>query len=204
MRSESRGFTLLEMMVSLILVSAIMLGLLSAMRTLGASVERIEAVADRISTMDAVNGFLRTSIRGMVDASVRAGSGGSGFEPAFKGEKKRLRWVGVMSARHEIGGLHMFELELIERGGVGALLLHYAPYSGPSAELQSSARNQHVLLDGVEELQFAYQGNAENNDWANDWQGAIRSPNQLPARIRLSLRVQGRYWPEIIIPVSGL
>jgi prepilin-type N-terminal cleavage/methylation domain-containing protein len=199
-----RGFTLLEMLVSLVLLGGIMLGLLSAMRTLAASSASVETVADRIGEMEAVTAFLRTTIRGLEDAGVITEASSGGFERVFQGESGRLRWAGVMSASHEEGGLHVFEIEA-GRGmdGARALLLHYQSYPGTGSTLMNAFRRTHLLVHGIEMIGFAYQGDDPVTEWLEHWDEQ-EARQRLPSRIRVRIKVAGRYWPDIVVPVKPL
>ena len=206
MNRRTHGFTLLEMMVSLVLVSAVMLGLLTAMRTLASSAASVDAVVDRISDMSSVSAFLRTTIRGMEDASVLVSSAETRFERVFIGESGRLRWTGVMPARHAMGGLHVFELELTggDQAEGGVLYLHYQPYPGGAEPLDRGVRQSHVLIEGVQSIVFSYQSaTSDASEWREAWSG-VEFERALPRRIRLQLAVADRYWPEIVIPVAPL
>lgn len=201
------GFTLVEVMVSLLLISMVMLGLLTAMRTMASSATSVEAVADRIADMTVISGFLRTTIRGVEDAGVLASGGSERFERIFIGNNRRLRWTGVMPAHHALGGLHVFELELVDGGpgaaGTSSLYLHYQPYLGAQVQLLTQNRRSHRLIDGVDSMVIAYQVQDESSEWRDSWTGP-EAERILPARIRLQLRVNGRFWPEIVVPVAPL
>ena len=60
---QYRGFTLVEVMVALTLLSLVMLVLGSAIRSMGASAERIDARSASIDEMRVATTFLRESRR---------------------------------------------------------------------------------------------------------------------------------------------
>ena len=57
--SLSGGFTLVEMLVALTLMSLVMLGMASAIRTMAQTEERIDVRVDRADEMRVASGFIR-------------------------------------------------------------------------------------------------------------------------------------------------
>ena len=58
--SLSGGFTLVEMLVALTLMSLVMLGMASAIRTMAQTEERIDVRVDRADEMRVASGFIRS------------------------------------------------------------------------------------------------------------------------------------------------
>ncbi|MDO3383576.1 hypothetical protein [Gilvimarinus algae] len=63
-----------------------------------------------------------------------------------------------------------------------------------------SEESNYRLTDNVEQMQIQYRNSSEDQ-WVSEW---LMAPDRtLPSHVKISLKVDGRYWPEIIIPVRG-
>lgn len=190
-----RGFTLLEVIVALTLLSLIMLGLLSALRSLGESSQRTDDNTQRIDQIRLVGDFLRRSI-GQAVVQPRF-TLEYGYVPYFEGAPEQLLWLAPLPAQHGTGGLHIMQLTATPEG---QLLLEYAPYPGFSTTATPSLDNpaKHILLSRVDALGFQYRLDA-NHPWTPQWEDITRMPGQ----VRVSLKQEGRAWPDIIIALRA-
>jgi len=98
MQRRRRGFTLVEVLVATALLSLVMLGLLTAMRSFAQSETRID---ERIRIDDDLRvgeRFLRT-VMATVSPRLRSTAAGAPKEIDFVGSAEAMRWIGVMPAR---------------------------------------------------------------------------------------------------------
>ena len=154
-----RGFTLVEVLVAMVLLSLLMLALTGALRAMGQTEERVE---QRVAAADdyraAVN--LLNDVLGQVSArrfpSQQAGTPPQ--MPFFQATPDALAWVGVMPARYGLGGRHYLRLAVEPgEGGSGQLVLRYAPWTGaPGFSAWPQAQAQ-VLAAPVQALSLRYQ-----------------------------------------------
>lgn len=206
MSGKQRGFTLVEIVIALSLVTLIMLGLLGALRTLGNTAEAVNVVSDRSSDMMLINGFLRRILSEARNLPYRV-QDQEGQDAMFahyaEGDARRLRWIGNFPARHGLSGLHFFELEIEGREPEGTLVLRYLPYSGAVRVPDWPAAMTHVLVQGVAELDLAYQVQDSLETWHAKWP-LDSSDATLPARVRIRLKVGERHWPDLVHAFSPL
>ncbi|MCL4757091.1 MAG: prepilin-type N-terminal cleavage/methylation domain-containing protein [Rhodocyclaceae bacterium] len=200
---EQQGFTLVEIVVALSLVTLIMLGLLGALRTLGNTSTAVSAVSDRSSDMLLINGFLRRALSGARNLPYRQEGQDDLQVFHFQGDAQRLRWVGNFPARHGLPGMHFFELQVEGREPEGTLVLRYLPYTGAAQTPDWTAAKTHTLLKGVAGLELAYQANDSPGVWRSRWP-IDETSVALPARVRIHLTAGGRYWPELIYAFSPI
>ncbi len=200
-----RGFTLVELLVAVALLSLVMLGLLTAMRSFAQTEARIDDRVRSDEDLRVTANFLRT-ILGTVSPRAKSGAPGSPRQIDFAGRSDAMQWIGVMPARHGAGGLYRFRLFLRQAtaGESAALVLEFAPYvSGFDAALDPANVRSRVMASDVGEVGFRYQDDLRSGEeWVADWSHTDR----LPKRIGLSVLGSGRPWPQIVvstIPVVG-
>lgn len=194
-RRAAAGFTLVEVVITLTITALIMLGLVSALATFGQSAARADARVARADDVRLVSGFLRTLLGRSTSAYTEYGRGPGGTA-LFAGTPRQLRWLGVMPARHGVGGLYLFRL-LIAPGpdGAASLTLQYRPYTGGGLAVGWEGVPRKVLVSGVTGLEFGYRGAEPDAPWQSHW----RKRKTTPALVRARIAVGNRGWPELLV-----
>lgn len=195
---RSRGFTLVELLVVMVMLSMLMLAMASALRTASQTEARVDARLARMDDLRVTNDFLR-SILGRVSlqktSAVRE-LGASAYY--FIGNPSDMSWVGVMPARYGAAGRYHFRLIL---SNAGELTLQYRPWVDATLQPDWAGGESHVLLNGVESLAFQYADVMnEPVDWSSQWTVVDR----MPERLLISLRVAGSSWPDLLIAMRAL
>lgn len=188
----SRGFTLIEVVIALTLVAVILTGLVSALVSFGKTSTRIEERSLASDDVRLVYAFLEQSL-GAAAPRVRVRPEDSVPVGWFEGSGTELEWLGLMPARHGVGGL--YHLRLGVEGG-RRLVLHYLPYAGDDPPPDWGAAESHLLLAGVTAFDLAYRA-LDEDEWRAEWSAT----EVLPARVKVGLAVRGQAWPELIVPV---
>lgn len=193
------GFTLVELLVAMALLSIVMAGLMSALRSFGMTETRIDS---RIREADEqrISAQLLRDVLGAVSLKLRPPSVGGVRQIVFTGGASEIRWIGLMPARHGAGGLYHFRLAVgqVDQTSKGKLLLQFAPFVGIEPPSDWGRVEARVLVDHVDELQIAY---LDEGLQPPAWLGQWSRPEKLPDRIRLSVRARGRAWAELVIKV---
>lgn len=192
------GFTLVELLVVLSLLSLIALGMGATLHAFATAEERINDHLGREDDVRIVNDFLRDvlsrqAVRKVYDEAL----GRRRLE--FIGESARLSWIGVMPARTGGGGLHVFSLERQPAAG-GALLLQYLPYRSPEDRAPAAVQSK-VLMEGVDALSFSY---SDPQHPELGWMAAWPHADRLPDRVLISVRRGADTWPPIELPLRPL
>lgn len=196
-RSRGGGFTLVEVVITLAIMALIMLGLVSALATFGQSRARVEVQLARVDDVRLVSAFLRATLSR--SSSAYDGRGRSAVA-MFEGDARQLRWLGVMPARHGVGGLYQFRLSVAEGPDArDALQLQYRPYMGGGFETGWEAVSTRVLVSDVSDFGLAYRGGEDDAFWRQDWIAQERAP-QL---VRMLIGAGGRDWPELVVRVRS-
>lgn len=191
-----RGFTLIEVVIALTLVAVILTGLVSALVSFGKTGTRLEERTLVSDDVRLVYAFLEQSL-GAAAPRIRVRPEDAVPVSWFQGTATELEWLGLMPARHGVGGLYHLRLG-VERGAGDRrrLMLHYLPYAGDDPPPDWSTAESHLLLDGVTGFDLAYRG-LDEDEWRAEW----RDTEVLPARVKMGLAVRGQPWPELIVPV---
>jgi len=200
-----RGFTLVEVLVATALLSLVMLGMLTAMRSFAQSETRIDERIRIDDDLRVSERFLRTVIS-TVSARNRSTPAGAPKEIDFTGGADSMRWIGVMPARHGAGGLYRFHLYARPASAdqPTTLMLEFVPYvPGFEGPLDPGAVQSRAMATDIGEVRFRYQDDlASGEQWLAEWPHADR----LPRRIGLSMAGTAHPWPEVVvavIPVHG-
>jgi general secretion pathway protein J len=193
-----RGFTLVEMLVSVALLALLTLGLVTAMRSFAQSETRVDSRLRIDDDLRVSERFLRTILAGATPRQRPTGAGAPA-EVDFAGGADSLRWIGVMPARHGAGGLYRFHLHGRPVGGDGpaALMLEFFPYvPGFEAPLDGKAAQTRAMALGIGEVRFRYQDDPKSGEpWLTEWSNTER----LPRRIGISVKAEVHPWPEVVV-----
>lgn len=198
-----RGFTLVEVLIALVLLSMLMLVLTSALRGMGQVEERVERRIEDADDFRLANQLL-TQTLGRVSArrfAVQDADSPVARAPFFEAGPSSLAWIGVMPARFGLGGRHYLRLALED----GQLVLRYAPWTGEpvfSAWGQASAL---VLAAPASHLALGYQEPISGN-WADAWPPPGMDPQELPPTllpVAVSMQLDGPVpaWPPLVMAV---
>lgn len=195
----SAGFTLVEVVVALSIMSLLMIAVTAAMRTLGNSQSSIERVTDRIDEVRAVSSFLRDALEATVASSGSGGGltfGGSGIEAKeysyFSGDGNGFEWKARMVFGENHGGTFLLRLMRVE----DSLVLKW---QRPPQVIESRIwedQSSRVLVDQVEDVQISFRGEPDQ-EWQEQWE----APGS-PSMVRLNIKANDRYWPELIMSVQ--
>ncbi len=199
----ARGFTLVEIIIALSLLSLVMLALVAALRTFGESGSRLEARSERTDDMRLVSGFLR-QIVGEASVAHRRKLDDGTEVPDFLGEPQSLEWLAPMPARHGVGGLHWLRLSIRSEEEGFDLVLQLVPFvpppqafaADPDARPDWVTEPARILVRRLDSFSVAYQ-RLGRSDWQDNWSDAA----VLPGRVAFKLRIGGASWPDLIVPV---
>ena len=197
----SRGFTLVESVVALAVLSLLMTTVLAALRAFGDTQESLERVARRADELRAVSSFLRESLEATVVGSNGGGGGlsfGGGPEgdarelPYFKGDETGFEWKARLVFGENFGGTFLVRVARED----GGLVLRWLRPPGSAGSVDWENQPARVLVPGLQELQVAYRGPADN-EWRPAWE-----ENGSPGLVRLIVKADDRYWPELVMAVQ--
>ncbi len=195
-RGGQRGFTLIEVVVALVLLAVILTGLMSALVTFARTGERVDERTLAGDDVRLVYAFLKQSLE-PASPRLRQRPEDSVAVSWLQGTESELEWLGLMPARHGVGGLYHLRLsaEQAPEGG-RTLMLYYLPYAGDDPPPDWSQASSHLLLEAVTGLEISYRA-LDEAEWRTQW---LDTP-VLPARVQISLAQGGSAWPALMVPV---
>jgi len=195
--TPQRGFTLLELLISIALFALLTTFLFEGLRLVTHNLDPQTNRLDRASRIALSQNFLRAQLADARPVMERA-TGWRSIE--FDGRPDGLDFVSVAPESVSIGGLQALSVNFDKGIGArgGELRLHWRPYEGTSPTTGSDVRNS-LLLDHVRSAEFAYFGVASPNEppaWHPTWQDMA----YLPTLIRLSLQFSdAQRMPELVV-----
>jgi general secretion pathway protein J len=188
------GFTLLEVLLAMSLLSIMVVLLFSSLRTGAQSWQRGEVKIAQVNEKAVVYQFFKRHIPTIKPLWDDFSDDEKVF--AFQGTKKSMRFVSVFPASAARKGFQLFTVEM-DKVDRQTILVKVAPFYLQQDD-QPWEQEEVILLENVDEFQFAYFDKGEDNDeavWMESWQ----EKEYLPAliKIRVSLTDQS-FWPDMV------
>jgi general secretion pathway protein J len=197
---RARGFTLVEVLVAISLLSVVMLGLGAALRTMGDAEQRIDQRISRADEMRMAAGFMRSAL---ARVSWRQVVPPPPARPGvlFGGTPQSVTWVGVMPARFGAGGRYFFRIAPEDTAQGRALVVRFTPWKDQAAFPDWSQAEGRVLVKGVQSLRMVFfDGEAVQPAWVNEWTATDRTPD----RVLIELETAQGAWPPLFLPLRPL
>lgn len=197
-RPGERGFTLIEMLVSLVVLALIMGLLAGGARLLRGTGDRLADATAAMAEVTLVAELLQTRLGDAV--GLEAGPAGQTIA-AFDGTAERLRFVSLALAIAPGEPLVALELLRDEAGGLVLARAELAASEPDLAALDDPERaERRRLAGGVSGLDFAYFGQkvgAGSASWHDSWQ----DQPVLPRAVRIELEQARQDLPPFIVPI---
>jgi general secretion pathway protein J len=197
------GFTLLELLVAVLILTLLMTASFGAVRIASRSWEAGQSRADTTEEMRAVSDFLR---RRFAQMSAFVWMDGNEDRIAFAGDERRIRFIAAAPEYSAGPGFLIYSLTTEARGDEVRLVLSYAPFDPGTedfAEPRSSRRT--VLVDNLTEASFDYYG-AEVADIEPAWQRNWRADAEFfPSMIRIRTATEESVssWPDLMFTLRS-
>ena len=195
-RVASRGFTLVEVIVSLAILSLIMVATISALRTFGQTQTSLDRVIQRIDEVRSVSSFLRDTFESSVVGKSSGGGlsmgGGTSAGSYLKGGPTAMDWKAFVQFGEGYGGAFLVRVVRDE----DQLKLKWQDIPAKLDNVSWDSAPERVLIENLEELQLDYR-----KEFASAWQDEWLQQSS-PAFVRMTIKAHGRFWPELIFTVQ--
>lgn len=188
-----QGFTLLELLVVMTLLSVLMIGMISAMRTMAQTETRIDQRFERLDDLRTSHAFLALTLGRLSGIRTDAPGAPGKTVSAFSATADTLTWIGTLPARPNIGGCHYFQLAVEHAGADNALVLKLAPCNVDKTPPDWSMAERHLLISRIAKLSIEAQGlptpsHEKISIWPTGWQAGWPIGDLLPEQLRLTLQ----------------
>jgi len=195
------GFTLLELLVAIMILSLVMTVAFGAVRLGGRSWEAGIERANASEEVRAVSDFLRRQFAQMIPMFM----GDEGvIQIAFAGDRNSIRFIAPAPRHPAIAGLLVYTLVTEEYAAGQRLVLSYAPFDPGAGDLPEAESDQHLILaEGFAAISFEFFGKRAADSkpaWHEEWQDDEENLPEL-VRIRLVAMSGKGNWPELVLNV---
>lgn len=195
------GFTLLELLVAIMILSLVMTVAFGAVRLGGRSWEAGIERANASEEVRAVSDFLRRQFAQMIPTSM----GDEGvIQIAFAGDRNSIRFIAPAPRHPAVAGLLVYTLVTEEYAAGQRLVLSYAPFDPGAGDLPEAESDQHLILaEGFAAISFEFFGKRAADSkpsWHAEWQDDEENLPEL-VRIRLVAMNGKGNWPELVLNV---
>lgn len=189
------GFTLVEVVVSLAILSLVMLATVTGLRTLGNTQGAIDRMTGRVDEVRSVSSFLRDTMESAAAGASAGGGlalGGSSRESAyFELHEASLSWKSTILFGESFGGSYLLRVAKEE----DSLVLRWQEPDETGKPGDWDAAQERTLVAGVEEFEVSWREDYQGS-WRGEWEKGDKA-----AWVRLQVKAGGRYWPELIMQV---
>ncbi|WP_305910012.1 prepilin-type N-terminal cleavage/methylation domain-containing protein [Methylomarinum sp. Ch1-1] len=185
------GFTLIEVMLAMTLLSIMVVLLFSSLRIGAESWNAGESKIASVNEKAVVYQFFKRHLPGIRPLWDDFSEQEPSF--SFQGRRERMQFVSVLpvSAAHK--GLQLFEIGIDPRDR-DVIMVKLKPFY-PTEEDAQWRQEEVVLLEHVREFELSYYSqDLGNGIWLDSWQ----DKESLPALIKIKITLDDQsYWPEM-------
>ncbi|MEP0202292.1 MAG: prepilin-type N-terminal cleavage/methylation domain-containing protein [Halioglobus sp.] len=191
------GFTLVEVMVALTILSLVMLATVSGFRTLATTQSTLDRTINRIDEIRTVSNFLRqvfeSAIVGKRGSGLSlGGDGGGGSSGFFDMDESVVVLKSVVMMGEGFGGTQV--VRLAQEGTT--IVLRWSQKEIDVNDKRWQRYPSRVLVRDVEVFEISSRPKS-NAPWQPRWK-----ESGAPNAVRVVLKAHGRFFPELIIPVQ--
>lgn len=215
---SNSGFTLIEVLIAMTLLSIMVVLLFSSMRICAQSWEQGENKITDVNEVAVVYNFFQRHLslaiplandfltQDNMNAADQAGIGSMTERDnktlAFQGKQQSLQFVSVFPASAGRSGMQLFSIEPRQQDGEQVINVTLTPFY-PAAEGEEWRKEEVVLLRHVSDFKLAYFG-AVDGESESRWQDEWLEKDVQPQLVKISINTtNGIFWPEMIIALKA-
>lgn len=201
MMKRAAGFTLLEVLASLVLLALLLVGVYSGIRTATHSVRSGTAAIERIDQIRSAEEFLRRELAQTLIQPI--GHNERGEAVYFVGSAHEMRYVAPLPGYLGKLGPQLQRLQLVDDGKGGMQLELSLAVLPPDGQPYKPLGDPQVLLDHIKSGSFGYRG-IDGQGQPVPWSDAWSDGRMLPQLVRIHLQPEGNQgWPQLDVPLRA-
>ena len=214
LRTGQVGFTLIEVLIGMSILSIMMLLLFATLRTCVQSWNLGEKKIAEVSQAGIIQNFFQSKLHSTLPLKANFLKEDNDEEDrqrfSFEGNENQLQFVSAMPASAGRLGLQLFTMSLqqAEKGDGSDLLVDIKPFF-PKSEDEEWQNEEVVILKNISDLRFAYFGLDEEAEVAQDeeeslsWQDEWLERQVLPKLVSIDIELSnGKIWPQIVVALK--
>lgn len=204
MTLNQQGFTLIEVLIAMTLLSIMVVLLFGSLKICAESWDRGESKMNQVNEIGVVYSFfqrqLTTAIPIWDDFSVADEKTFS-----FYGDEHSMQFVGEFPASASRGGLQRFSIDLDDEKSGRQIVdtqinVTVKPFL-PVLDDKGLAKEQVTLIKHVKALAFSYFGIDDTSELS--WQSTWLERDSLPQMVKIHIeREDGMYWPDMVVDMK--
>jgi general secretion pathway protein J len=203
-RRDTRGFTLIEVLLATVLLAAGLALAFATLRAATATAQRGEAIAQRNEHMRAVEQFLRRRLTAARPVGFQVDES-TGLPLRFAGERDRMRFVADLPDYLGRGGPHLHDVRVVDDDGHQALEVGFSLVMAGQTLAEADPRPPERLATRLDDVRFRYRAMGADGrlgEWQDEWEQGDRLPLQVQVLWR---DAGGREWPSLVValPLAG-
>ena len=195
---RNAGFTLIEVLLAMTLLSIMMVLLFSSLATGAESWNRGEHKIAEINKKAVAYQFFQRHLPSIRPLWDNFSDDERHF--SFQGDKESLKFVSVFPSSASRKGLQIFKI-VFNKQDQQSISVKIMPFF-PTTKDGQWQEEEVVLVDDVEALKLSYFGvdkGTEEPNWLDQWQ----DKNSLPLLVKINIMLRDEsYWPEMIFALK--
>lgn len=217
------GFTLIEVLIAMTLLSIMVVLLFSSLKICAQSWEQGESKIAEVNEVAVVYNFFQRHLsaaipvsndfaqNGMdaagqsgINSTIAAGAAieNKGKNFSFQGKRNSLQFVSVFPASAGRAGMQLFSIQPEREGKEQVIKVTLAPFF-PLAEGEEWNPEEVVLLKHVSDFELSYFGATVEDGSKSGWQDEWLEKEIQPKLVKININTSdGVFWPEMIIELK--
>ena len=199
---RNRGFTLVELLLAITLMSILLALTYSGLRAASRSSERGEALLAAGGGMRATHQFVRRQLNQMLPLAFALADDNNDTRVVFSGDSSSIQYVAPMPGYLGSGGPQVQFLELAQGDDGSVLQFSHALLQGYE-DLHLLDREPIILLEGIQSAGFEFLGRDEEGEliaWTSSWDRVDILPVAVRIKVEFSENSQLQ-WPDLVAGV---
>ncbi len=199
-RKNATGFTLIEVLIAMTLLSVMVALLFGSMKLCADSWQKGEAKIADVNDVAVVYQFFQhhlTTANPLWDDFSEENR-----TLAFQGHQQSLQFVSAFPASAKKSGLQLFSLKLMNEGDQNYIQVSIKPFF-PIAKGEEWQVEEVTLLNHVKDFSLSYFAIDEmqpEGTWQDEWFNMETMPRLVKIKIELD---NGNFWPEMIFEIKS-
>jgi general secretion pathway protein J len=196
-RLAPKGFTLIEVLIAMTLLSLMVVLLFSSLKICADSWEKGESKITDVNEVAVVYNFFQ---RHLSEANPLWDDFSSEERTtfSFQGKAQSLQFISAFPASADRSGLQLFSIDLQEEDHDQVIKVTITPFF-PVAEGEEWHKEEVTLIKHVDEFSMAYFGSIDGvseGTWETEW----LDKEVLPRLVKINIKLEnGIFWPEMVI-----